>query len=302
MPKFSREISFVPLTLLLLLAMIPACRDNSETQKSKTLKIVKDDRGKEVRLPIKVTRAVSLAPNLTEIVFAVDGEEYLVGVTTICDYPGEAKKIKKVGDTLKPNIENIIALKPQVVLVSTASQLEAFTETLEKSGIEVFVSNPATLEDIFRSIEKVGEIFGKTDRASAIVKGLKERVLEAEKKTKGVEKIRTFVQIDQSPFTIGKGSFLTDMVEKAGGVSVTKDVEKPYFKVSKETALALNPEAIIISESIGNEEPNEVFKQSDAVRNGKVFKVNSDVLSRPAPRVVDAIEQMAKSLHPEKFQ
>ncbi len=116
------------------------------------------------------------------------------------------------------------------------------------------------------------------------------------------EKVRTFVQIDKSPFTIGKSSFLTNLIEKAGGVSVTKDVKEPYFKINNETALELNPEVIILSESPDNNEPNEVFANSEAVKSGKVFKVNADILSRPSPRIVDALEQIAKALHPEKFE
>ncbi|MGI8670435.1 MAG: ABC transporter substrate-binding protein [Aridibacter sp.] len=263
---------------------------------------ITDDLGKKIDLPNEITRAVSLAPNLTEIIFAVGAGDKLVGVTSFCNYPQEATKIQKVGDTLKPNIENIIALKPDIVFVSTASQLESFTDTLEKQGIDVFITNPNSLEDIYKSIEKIGEVFGNTERAIKLVGDLKTRVAEVESKTENAEKIKTFVQIDKSLYTIGKESFLTDLIEKAGGVSVTKDVETSYPKISKEKAFALNPDAIILSDSPDNNEPNEVFANSNAVKNDKVFKINADILSRPSPRIVDALEQIAKSLHPEKFE
>lgn len=263
---------------------------------------VTDELGRKINLPSKITRAVSLAPNLTEIIFAVGAGDKLVGVTSFCNYPEAATKIQKVGDTLNPNIENIIALKPQVVFVSTASQLQSFTDTLEKQGIDVFVTNPNSLEDIYQSITKIGEVFGNKNKANEIVKDLKNRVAEVEAKTKDVEKVKTFVQIDKSLYTIGKESFLTDLVEKAGGISVTKDVETAYPKISKEKAFALNPDVIILSDSPDNNEPNEVFANSNAVKNKQVFKVNADILSRPAPRIVDALEQIAKSIHPEKFE
>ncbi len=283
--------------------MFSNCRSEvTPTEKPQATREVTDDLGKKIALPTEVKRAVSLAPNLTEIIFAVGAGDKLVGVTSFCNFPEEATKIQKVGDTLKPNIENIIALKPDVVFVSTASQLESFTDTLQKQGIKVFVTNPNSLEDIYKSIETVGEVFGNKEKAVEVINTLKKRVADVEAKTKDVEKIKTFVQIDKSLYTIGKESFLTDLIEKAGGISVTKDVETGYPKISKEKALALNPDVIILSDSPDNNEPNEVFKNSNAVKNSKVYKVNADILSRPAPRIVDALEQIAKSLHPDKFE
>ncbi len=255
-----------------------------------------DDLGHEVKIPVKIERTVSLAPNLTEIIFAVGAGEKLVGVTEYCNFPEETKKIQKVGDTLKPNIENIIALKPQIVFVSTASQLETFTKTLEQQGITVFVTNPNNLEGIYQSIEKVGEIFGAKDKANEVVSGLKNRVSEVEEKAKNSAKPKVFVQLDKTLYTIGKDSFLTDLIVKAGGVSATKDLATAYPKLSKETALALNPDIIILSDSPDNGEPNEVFKNSNAVKNNKVFKLNADILSRPAPRIVNALEQIAEKI------
>lgn len=304
--KFNhRCLGFWPILLFLFGCgfLFPACqKENPNTSNKLQDRVVTDDLDRTRTLPDEVTRVVSLAPNLTEIIFAVGAGEKLVGVTTFCNYPEEAKTIQKIGDTLKPNIENIIALKPQVVFVSTASQLEAFTETLEKQGINVFVTNPDSLEDIYNSIERIGEILGKRVKAVELVKTLKNRVSEINTRTGEVEKVKTFVQIDKSLYTIGKESFLTDLIEKAGGISATKDVETAYPKISKETALALNPEVIILSDSPDNNEPNEVFKNSNAVKNGKIFRINADILSRPAPRIVDALEQIARSLHPEVFK
>jgi iron complex transport system substrate-binding protein len=287
----------------LCLFLFASCKsENIPTVENIQTHEVTDDLGRKLKLPKTVTRAISLAPSLTELVFSVGAGEKLVGVTTFCNYPEDAKKIQKIGDSLKPNIENIIALKPQVVFVSTASQLESFTQTLEKQNINVFVTNPNSLEDIYRGIEKMGEVFDEKTNADELVSNLKKRVSEVAEKTKNAKKIRVFLQLDKSPFTIGKKSFLTDLIEKAGGISVTNDVETPYFKISKEKALASNPAAIILSVSDDNNTASDIFKNSDAVKNKKVFKINADILSRPAPRIVDALEQIAKSLHPEKFE
>jgi iron complex transport system substrate-binding protein len=264
---------------------------------------ITDDLGRRVKIPEKVERAVSLAPNLTEIVFSVGAGERLVGVTSFCNYPEEAKKIQKIGDTMTPNIENIIALKPQIVFVSTASQIETFTKTLDEQGIVYFVTNPQNLDGIYKSINQIGDVFGKTEKAREVVENLQKRVAEVEAKTEKSPRVKTFVQIDREAlYTVGRDSFITDLIHRAGGASVTADVATAYPTLNKETAFALNPEAIILSESPNNLTPNDVFKNSPAVKNAKVFKVNADIISRPAPRIVDALEQIARALHPESFQ
>ncbi len=259
---------------------------------------VTDDLGVKVKIPARINRAVSLAPNLTEIAFAVGAGDRLVGVTSYCNYPAEAQKIQKIGDTINPNIETIIALKPQIVLVSTASQIETFTKTLAEQNIAVFVTNPNSLDDIYKTIYQIGEIFSREEKAYQTVDELKRRVADVEARTATLSNAKVFLQISKEPlFTIGKDSFLTDLINRAGGVSVTATVATAYPKISKETASALNPEAIILSDSEDNREPNNVFVNSTAVKNGKVFRINADLISRPAPRIVDALEQIANDLH-----
>lgn len=279
------------------------CRNSIPVASVETnVRVMTDDLGRSVNIPANVERAISLAPNLTEIVFAVGAGSKLVGVTSYCNYPAEAQSIQKVSDTLTPNIENIIALRPQVVFVSTASQLESFMQTLDEQKIAVFVTAPDGIEGIYKSILDVGTILGRDTNAEEIVTGLKKRVSFVENQTAGVERPKVFVQIDKnSLYTIGKESFITDIIRRAGGVSTTADVGTAYPKLSKETALALKPDVIILSESDGNREPNEVFKNSPAVKNGRVFSVDADLLSRPGPRVVDALEKIARVLHPGKF-
>lgn len=295
--------SFAVLCILSIVFLLSNCK--TETKQSTAIfptREITDDLGRAVKLPERVERAVSLAPNLTEIAFAVGAGDKLVGVTTYCNYPLEAQKIQKVGDTINPNIENIIALKPQIVLVSTASQIESFTRRLEQQNIHVFVTNPNSLDDVYKSIDKIGEIFGRSEKSKEIVESLQKRVAAIESKTKTGKVEKVFVQISKEPlFTIGRESFLTDLIERAGGVSLTKDVAAAYPKLSKETALASNPEAIILSDSEDNREPNELFKDSPAVKNARIFRIDADIISRPGPRLVDALEQIARALHPEKF-
>jgi len=269
-----------------------------------------DDLGRTVTVPAKVTRVVSTAPSVTENVFAVGAGDRLVGVTTFCNYPEEAKTIAKVGDTLNPNMETIVNLKPDVVLVSSASQLENFTKVLADNGIAVYVTNPVTLDDVFQSLLRLGELFDTRGQAESMVTNLSNRVsllshLVSFVEPRGERKVLTkvFVQISNEPlFTVGRDSFLTDIIKRAYGESVTKEVLTAYPTLSKETASALNPDVIILSESSDNQQPNAAFRNSSAVRNGRVYKINADILSRPGPRLVDAMEQIARFLHPEEFR
>lgn len=283
--------------MLVVLVVFGACYRRVPPPREVPMRIYTDDLGRSVKVPENVGRVVSLAPNVTEMIFAVGAGDKLVGVTTFCDYPAEARSIRKVGDTQKPNIETIVALKPQLVFVSTASQLEAFANILDEQHIAVYVVGPKTLDDIYKSIEKLGEITGNLEKADNLVAGLKSRAEAARGPIVYGSLPRVFVQIDKDAlYTVGRDSYITDIIDRAGGVSMTADLATAYPKISRETALAMNPDVIIISESENNKVPNEAFRNSPAVKNGRVYRINADLLSRPGPRVVDALEQIAGKL------
>ena len=268
---------------------------------------ITDDAGRRVSIPAKVDRVVSLAPNLTEIVFAVGAGDRLVGRTSYCDFPPEAKAVAEVGDTLHPSLERIIALKPQVVLVSTASQLEVFTQQLQGQNIAVYVTDPHDLEGVFRSIGQIGEIVGEKDKANLLVQKLRERTNAVEAAVKQKQPVRVFYQVSGEPlYTIGHDSFITDLMRRAGGASVTADVPGAWPKYSNESALAARPEAIILPTggSMGSANANiaDALRQSPAALQGRVYKINDDHLARPGPRSVDGLEEMARALHPDAFQ
>jgi iron complex transport system substrate-binding protein len=306
---------------LVLSALVAGCHSSTNNVANATtpirpMQIVTDDLERRITVPTKIGRVVSTAPSVTEMIFAAGGGDRLVGVTTFCNYPEEAKSIAKIGDTMNPNMESIVALKPDVVFVSTASQIEAFAKTLEQNGISVYVMNPTSIEGVFKNLEKLGSLFESQDETQIVVDDLQRRLkavycsdpLRCGEKPADHHYVapsppKVFVQISNEPlFTIGKQSFLTDLIPNAGGKSVTSDVETAYPKLSKETALALQPEVIILSASDDNREPNDVFRNSPAVNNGRVYRIDADILSRPGPRLVDALEQIAKLLHPEKFR
>ena len=293
------------LVILALVASTPSCyRSAKNTSSTSETHEVTDEAGRRVRLPLRTDRIVSLAPNLTEIVYAVGAGEQLVGDTEYCDYPFQAKSVAKVGDTMHPSVERILALKPQIVLVSTASQLEAFTKQLDEQNIAVYVTNPQSLEDVFRSIQTLGDLFGHHDAAATLVSDLRRRATAVEVATKTVKPLKVFYQVsDQPVYTIGRDAYLTDLVRRAGGVSVTADVPGAFPRYSDEAALASRPDAIILptggSMGTANSSVAAALKNSPAALNNRVYKVNEDLLQRPGPRLVDGLEEMARALHPE---
>jgi ABC-type Fe3+-hydroxamate transport system substrate-binding protein len=232
------------------------------------------------------------------MVFAAGAGDRLVGVTTYCNFPEAANAIEKIGDTQTPNIERIIALRPDVVFVSTASQLEAFMQTLEQQNIAVYVTDPKSIDGVAENLRTLGGLFGTESTANGLASGLQQRATAVDENLKERARPKVFVQISNEPlFTIGKDAFLTDLVERAGGESVTRAVPTGFPKLSKETASAMSPHVIILSDSEDNREPNEVFRNSPAVKNGRVYRINADIISRPGPRLVDALEQIAGFLH-----
>lgn len=306
----SRDLSFCVFTLIAGLLILSASCSNRGTQNPQLTtetREVTDEAGRRVRLPLKIERIVSLAPNLTEIVYAVGAGDRLVGRTKYCDYPPEVKNVRDVGDTMTPSIERIIAQKPQLVLVSTASQLEAFTKQLDQQQIAVYVTDPRSLDDVFRSITTLGDLLGTHDQAEKAVNDLRRRADAITASVSTTKPVKVFYQVSDEPlYTIGRESYLTDLVRRAGGVSVTAEVPTAFPRFSDEAALAARPEAIILptggSMGTANSTVAAALKNSPAVLSNRVYKINEDHLQRPGPRLVDGLEELARTLHPEVFK
>ena len=299
-------------TLISLLLLQPGCSRTQQppttsTTDTATSREFTDEAGRTVRLTLPITRVVSLAPNVTEILFAIGAGDKLVGDTDHCDYPTEAKAVAKIGDTVHPSIERIIALRAQLVLVSTASQLEAFTRQLDQQNIAVYVTNPRSLEEVFNSIQHLGELFGTHERTGEVVAALRNRADAVSKAVSNAKPVTVFYQVEGEPlYTIGRDAYLTDLITRAGGISVTANVPGAFPTFSDEAALAARPEAIILptggSMGTANGTVAEPLKGSPAVLNNRIYKINDDHLSRPGPRLVDGLEEMARALHPEAFK
>src|SRR5580765_3042833 len=220
--SFAAALQILAFIVVALAGFTSCSRFTNHPSPSDQTRVVTDEAGRRVNLPLKIDRVVSLAPNLTEIVYAVGAGDRLVGDTTYCDYPEAAQKVAKVGDTMTPSVERIIALKPQIVLVSTASQLESFTNQLSAQQIAVYVTNPQSLDDVLRSIQTLGDLFNQHDRAVSVVSSLRTRADAVDAVTRAAKPVKVFYQVAGEPlYTIGREAFVTDLVRRAGGLSVT---------------------------------------------------------------------------------
>jgi len=271
---------------------------------------ITDDAGRTVKVAGTPQRLVSLAPSNTEILFALGLGDKVVGVTDFCDYPEEAKAIEQVGTYFEPNIEKIFSLSPDLVLAITG--LPEVIAKLEELGIPALILNPSDLEGILANIRLVGKATGAEKEAEALISKMRERMAAVtEKAAEAKESPKVFCEIDATdpskPWTTGPGSFMDAMIRLSGGTNVAADAESPWVQLSAEEIIAKDPQIIILAdskfgvtaESVG-ERPG--WEAITAVKEGAIYGIDDDLISRPGPRIVDGLEAVARIIHPELFE
>ncbi|HYK39683.1 MAG TPA: cobalamin-binding protein [Candidatus Eremiobacteraceae bacterium] len=269
---------------------------------------VTDETGRIVKLPMQVRRIVSLAPSLTETVYALGLQDKLVGDTVYCDYPPEAMKKHKVGGAINPNMEEIAALKPDVVLVVKSLNRLETVRGLEQLGISVYSTDPHDVNDVLASMKKLSSILGAEDAGVALDKNLRARLAMIHAKLNGgAPKPVLFVVWTEPLQSIGKKTFIADVLAHAGAISVV-DSQQDWPKYSIEEAVRLQPEYLVFASSHSEAVKNDVdalalrpgWSAMNAIKQRKIAIV-SDAINRPGPRIVDAIEELARQLHREAF-
>jgi len=265
---------------------------------------VTDDSGTIIRLGARPTRIVSLTPSNTEILFALGLDREIVGVTRYCDFPAAARSKEKIGD-LNLDYEKIVALQPDLVLAVGSMQAEAIGR-LRSLGLKVMVLNPMDLASTMAAIQKVGRVTRRDAAARKLIAGMERRLAEVRRCLAGLaeaDRPRVFVEIWMDPvMTAGPGTFTAELVQLAGGRDIASDA-KPWSPFSQELILTRNPQVII--SQCGS--AAQILKRAgwgnvDAVRHAWVHDVDQNIFSRPGPRLVDALEVMARLLHPERFK
>src|SRR6266852_5043945 len=267
-----------------------------------------DEIGRPVDVRADVRRIVSLAPNLTEIVFAMGDGDRLVGDTTFCDYPAEATQKTHVGGPINPNFEQIAALAPDLILATKAINRRETVDALARLGLPVYVTDPHSVADMISSIEHIGGVLHAKTSAAPLAKELRARLAELDRVLAGVAPRRVFFVVWTTPLiSVGRGTFIADALRRAGARSVV-EASSDWPTVSLEQVLLLEPEFLVFASAHAAETRQEIedlraqpgWRDLDALRRGNAI-VLSDAINRPAPRLVDAIAQLARALHPEVF-
>ena len=272
-----------------------------------------DGLGREITLETTPQRIVSLAPSNTEILFAIGAGSQVVGRDEFSDYPAEAASIESIGGSFgEYNVEAIVALEPDLVLAAEINTPE-LVKQLEDLGLTVFyLKNPVTLEEMYVNLDVVGQLSGHD--VTELIGSLEARVAAVDEKIAPISARPTvFYEIDATdaakPYSYGLGTFGDLLIQRAGGANLVTlaGITDAYPQVSLEQIIAANPSVIVLGDSMWGVTPESVLARAgwetlDAVKNNQIFTFDDNLVSRPGPRLVDGLEQLAKLLHPELFK
>ena len=253
------------------------------------------------------SRYISLAPSTTEILFALGLDEEIIGVSTYCNWPPQAKNKEKVGEFSQVNMEKILFLKPDYIFCTGLEQAPIITE-LRRLNLKVYVADPKNMQELFNSIRNIGEITGKTGEAKSLIENMKSEVEEIISKVILIpqnKRPKIFIEIWHDPLTTaGKGSFIDELISLAGGVNIAGDTKRPYSIFSPEEVIKRNPDCIILT-YMDKELPLKLiggrfgWKGISAVKNNRLYNdIGSYLLLRPGPRVVQGLKELHKILYP----
>jgi iron complex transport system substrate-binding protein len=283
-------------------------QDDGKAANKPETKIVTDETGRRVSVPVNVQRIVSLAPNLTETVYALGLENKLAGDTTYCDTPAAAKEKPHVGAPLNPSLEAIVALHPDLVLATAINRWET-VEALTRLGIAVYSTDPRTVRDMLESITLLGDLMGAHERGATLVAKLQMTLDDLQTRLRERPLVHVLFVVWEDPLiTIGQNTFIADALRYAGAESVIIS-KQDWPQISMEEALRLEPEYIVLtsdhSESDDSDQVRElrargVWNQLEAVKLGRIVVAGEEV-TRPSPGLVATIVELAHGLHPEIF-
>ena len=273
---------------------------------------VTDQLGRVVRLETIPQRIVSLAPSNTEILYALGLADRLVAVTDFCNYPPEAREKPSIGGFSTPNIEEIVALSPDLILATSIHEKRVIPQ-LESKGLVVFALAPKTIDEVLEAITLTGKITGTERNASTLVADMRQRIAAVTDRVSSLsheKKPGAFYVVWHEPLMIaGLGTLQDDLIGKAGGVNMGGGTTG-YAEISLEAVIAANPDVMIIGVGMGSgQNATSQFVETEtrlrdiAARiNNRIYAIDSDLTSRAGPRIVNALEQFAIFLNPELLE
>jgi len=269
---------------------------------------ITDDLSNEVTIEAEPQRIVSMAPNHTQILYALGLGDRVVGVTEYCNYPPEAQEKPKVGGFSNIDLEQVVGLDPDLVL-GTSLHAQSVEPALVERGLKVVLINPETVEDVLERIVLVGRVTGREGAAVALSAELRGRIEATMEKVQGAENNpRVYWELSNDLYTAGPGSFIDDLIVRAGGINIAADAKEQWPQLNLEALILADPEVIVLADHPYGETAEGVkarpgWADISAVKNDRIVEVlDDDLVSQPGPRVAEALEFVAKVLHPELFE
>jgi iron complex transport system substrate-binding protein len=270
-----------------------------------------DDAGREIHLNSTPTRIVSHVPSITEILFALGLGDKLVADSDFCDYPEAAKTKPKIGGYFTPNIEEIVAMGPDLAL--TDGYVPELITKLDSLGIPIAVINPKDIDSVLTDIELLGNVTGSQKEAKELTDDMKKRIDAVVNTVSGASRPRVFYVFDAEdttkPWTAGPGSFVDGLIGLAGGDNVAASASDPWIQFNMEELVNSNPDIILVDSHMGTavispEELRELpgWQDMTAVKENLIYIIDGDLVNRSGPRIVLGLEGMAKILHPDLFK
>jgi iron complex transport system substrate-binding protein len=293
----------------LLLLFTVACGLFWGSDEAIAARTVTDGTGRVLTVPDNPQRIVSFAPSITEIIFALGEETRLKGRSQFSDFPPQARRLPSVGSYIRLDLEKIVALRPDLCFATKDGNPRAVIMRLADLDIPVYVVDPKNLEAVMETIERIGWALNAVPTATAIIQAMRSRIdrVKALVATTA-SRPRVFFQIEISPIvSVGSKTFINELIEMAGGTNVAEG-SAPYPRFSREQVLALAPDVLIITSMARGGRFDQVKREwarwpsIPAVRNRRILMVDSNLFDRPSPRLVDALEILARLIHPELFE
>jgi iron complex transport system substrate-binding protein len=263
--------------------------------------VVRDDSGAEVRLTVPARRIVSLAPHITEILFAAGAGARVVGAVDHSDYPEAANRIARIGNYTSPDLEVIVALKPDLVIGWQSGNSLDHLEPLRRLGIPLFLSEPDRIEDVARNLERFGELAGTSNVAAPAAVAFRARLADLRQRYSGRPPVRTFYQIWEEPLiTVGGSQIIGSAIRLCGGVNVFERLSQMAPAVSVEAVLAADPEVIVAS-GVDEARPDWLdtwrrWPHLTAAARDNLFFIAPDLIQRHTPRLLEGAEQLCRDL------
>jgi len=251
-------------------------------------------------------RIVSLAPSITETVFALGFGNRLVGVTSHCDYPAEAKRLPKIGDFMSPSLEVIAAKQPDLVIGVTGATDPARAREIERLGIKITLVSVSSVSEILSSFKHIAALLGDPDAGATLVEKITAQFDKVKKRVAPAPRRSTLLAVGLRPLVaVGGKNFLDELITLAGGENIAGNASQPWLNLPDEYVVAKAPQ-VIIQAGMGSDASRPTRQWSDlksipAVKERRVYTYNSDKILRPGPRIGEGLEEIARLIHPECF-